>query len=203
MRTAVIEVTNAARTTLVRVDVRVCLAVWCPRLVTESVLGQFDDSSRIPSPSDSYRQTLQQWGKIDGVESARTESSSQRGFRFTEDIGYDQWNELLTHAVIGLELGSRRLLGKEGSLTTNREKDRRRQPDQTRAKQWDSQSGGAHDTMITKPDARHQSLDLRTLTGRSSRRTGGSTPGPSKRVTTSTESGSPASSLVVNGTSKT
>ena len=69
--TAVIEETNAARTTLVLVDVRVVFEVLGPRLLTESVLGAaFDHSigiSRIPSPSDSHRQTLQQWGKIDGV----------------------------------------------------------------------------------------------------------------------------------------
>lgn len=45
--TAVIEVTNAARTTLVRVDVRVVLVLFRPRLLTESVLGSVFSSIRL------------------------------------------------------------------------------------------------------------------------------------------------------------
>ena len=139
--TAVIEETNAARTTLVLVDVRVVFEVLGPRLLTESVLGAaFDHSigiSRIPSPSDSHRQTLQQWGKLTAWGSARTKPGPKGWFRLTEDVRNFEWHELLTHAVIGLELGSRRFLGKEGPLACGRTDHRAKQTDHAGSQQDD------------------------------------------------------------------
>ena len=128
--------------------------------------------------------------KLTAQGSARAETRPQCRFRFAEDVRNDERHEFLSHAVVGLELGSRRFLGKEGSLASGRVKHRENKTNQAGSEQTGIRSSGGHDVMITNSDTRHQGVNLRTRTGRSSRSPGRSPEPISKRVTTSRESGS-------------
>ena len=152
---------------------------WCCVVRVCSLSPSLGQSSIDPSVLRGYlvhrthnQKRYSNGEKLTAQDSAGAEACPQGRLRFAEDIRNDQRDELLSHAVIGLELRSRRFLGKEGPLASDRAEHRENKAGQARTEQTNIGSSGRHGAMITKSDACHQGVDLRTRTGRSSRSPG-------------------------------
>ncbi len=172
---------------------------WCCFVRVCSLSPSLGQSSIDPSVLRGYlvhrthnHKRFSNGEKLTEQGSAGAEACPQCRFRFAEDVRDDKRHELLSHAVISLELRSWRFLWEESSLASGRVKHRENQPNQARTEQTNIRSSRRHVVMITKSDTCHQGVNLRTRTGRSSRSPGRSPAPFSKSVTTSRESGSPS-----------